>query len=59
MRYNVEVKNKETKTCWTHNLLTREDIEWIRCNPNLIVRILSEEVDQPKNNKDYLKDNQE
>ena len=45
MRYDIKVTNKETKTVWTHELLTKEEIEWIKCNPNLIVQIRNEIVE--------------
>jgi len=42
MRYNIRVTNKETKTVWYHDGLTKEEIGWIQCNSNLVVEIRSE-----------------
>lgn len=42
MKYNIKVTNRETKTVFYHNGLTREEIGWISGNPNLIVEIRSE-----------------
>jgi len=42
MRYNIRVTNRETKTVWNHDGLTKEEISWIQCNANLIVEIRSE-----------------
>jgi hypothetical protein len=45
MRYDIRVTNKETKTVWNHDGLTKEEISWIQCNANLIVEIRSEVSD--------------
>ena len=45
MRYNIRVTNRETKTVWNHDGLTKEEISWIQCNANLIVEIRSEVSD--------------
>jgi hypothetical protein len=42
MKYNIRVTNKETKTVWYHDGLTKEEIGWIQCNSNLVVEIRSE-----------------
>ena len=42
MKYNIKVTNRETKTVFYHNGLTREEISWISGNPNLIVEVRSE-----------------
>ena len=42
MKYNIKVTNKETKTVWFHDDLTKEEISWIQCNKNLLVEIRSE-----------------
>lgn len=51
MRYNIRVTNKETKTVWYHDGLTKEEIGWIQCNSNLVVEIRSESHESP--GKDY------
>lgn len=45
MKYNIKVTNKETKTVFYHNGLTREEIGWISGNPNLVVEVRSESND--------------
>ena len=45
MRYDIRVTNKETKTVWNHDGITKEEISWIQCNANLIVEIRSETSD--------------
>ncbi len=42
MRYNIKVTNKETKTMWHHEGLSKDEIGHIQCNPNLFVEIKSE-----------------
>ena len=42
MKYNIRVINKETKTVFNHDNLSKEEISWIQCNSNLIVEIRSE-----------------
>ncbi len=45
MKYNIRVTNKETKTVFNHDNLSKEEISWIQCNSNLIVEIRSESPD--------------
>lgn len=47
MKYNIRVTNKETKTVWYHDGLTKEEIGWIQCNSNLVVEIRSESHESP------------
>lgn len=42
MRYNIKVTNRETKTVWFHDGMTRDDISWIKADPNLTIEICSE-----------------
>jgi hypothetical protein len=48
MKYNIRVTNKETKTVWYHDGLTKEEIGWIQCNSNLVVEIRSESHESPQ-----------
>jgi len=52
MRYNIKVTNKETKTVWFHDGMTRDDLSWIRVDPNLVVEICSE-YREPENREPY------
>jgi hypothetical protein len=52
MRYNIRVTNRETKTVWHHDGLTKEEISWIQCNANLIVEIRSEAPDTAHHQRD-------
>lgn len=52
MRYNIRVTNKQTKTVWNHDDLTKEEIGWIQCNTNLIVEIRSEVPDSGGHQRD-------
>jgi hypothetical protein len=59
MRYNIRVTNKETKTVWYHDGLTKEEIGWIQCNSNLVVEIRSESHDTQQRDSRHSKDDQE
>lgn len=59
MRYNIRVTNKETKTVWYHDGLTKEEIGWIQCNSNLVVEIRSESHESPNRESRTTRDDQE
>jgi hypothetical protein len=59
MRYNIRVVNKETKTVWYHDGLTKEEIGWIQCNSNLIVEIRSESHDSSPRESRGTREDQE
>jgi len=42
MKYNIKVTNKETKTVWFHDEMSKDDIGWLRVDPNLLIEIESE-----------------
>lgn len=50
MRYNIRVTNRETKTTWNHDDLTKDDINWIACDPNLSIEVRSEYQEDNYNN---------
>jgi hypothetical protein len=50
MRYNIRVTNRETKTTWNHDDLTKDDISWITCDPNLSIEVRSEYQEDSYNN---------
>lgn len=59
MRYNIRVTNKETKTVWYHDGLTKEEIGWIQCNSNLVVEIRSESNEVPSRDSRPTRDDKE
>jgi hypothetical protein len=59
MRYNIRVTNKETKTVWYHDGLTKEEIGWIQCNSNLVVEIRSESHEAPSRDSRPTRDDKE
>lgn len=46
MKFNIKVTNKETKTVWFHENLSKDEISWIACNANLIVEIKSQYIEE-------------
>jgi hypothetical protein len=59
MRYNIRVTNKETKTVWYHDGLTKEEIGWIQTNSNLVIEIRSESHDSTARDSRAGKEEQE
>lgn len=59
MKYNVKVTNKETKTTWHHEGLSREEVGSIQCNPNLFVEIKSEYQEAPRRYQKQWSDDRE
>lgn len=46
--FKVKVINVESNRTDHHDNLTKDDIEWIKCNPNLRVEILEVNVGRKK-----------